>query len=225
MKSVFITGGTGYVGRPLIETLSREPVNVTAVARPVSVSKLPSGCTRIVGDVLDSRSYCDHVPSGCTFVHLVGVSHPAPWKANEFRSIDLVSMEQSLAAAKHAGARHFVFVSVAHPAPVMRSFIQVRMRCEELISSSGIAATILRPWYVLGPGHYWPYALLPFYKLFEAIPATRKGAVRLGLVKRAEVVKALAIAALSPVTAGVHVLETPEIRALPPLQKYSLSAN
>jgi hypothetical protein len=37
-------------------------------------------------------------------------------------------------------------------------------------------ATILRPWYVLGPGHQWPYLLLPMYKLMELLPSTREGA-------------------------------------------------
>ena len=38
------------------------------------------------------------------------------------------------------------------------------------------------PWYVLGPGHRWPYLLLPMYKLMELLPSTRAGATRLGLV-------------------------------------------
>jgi uncharacterized protein YbjT (DUF2867 family) len=31
---------------------------------------------------------------------------------------------------------------------------EARTRCEEMIRESGLNATILRPWYVLGPGHY-----------------------------------------------------------------------
>jgi hypothetical protein len=30
-----------------------------------------------------------------------------------------------------------------------------------MIGQSGLNTTILRPWYVLGPGHYWPYLLKP----------------------------------------------------------------
>jgi uncharacterized protein YbjT (DUF2867 family) len=53
---------------------------------------------------------------------------------------------------------------------------------EALIAASGLSATILRPWYVLGPAHRWPYALLPIYKLMEILPWTRESAQRLGLV-------------------------------------------
>jgi hypothetical protein len=71
---------------------------------------------------------------------------------------------------------------------------------------------ILRPWYVLGPGHRWPYRLLPFYKLMEWLPFTRSGARRLGLVTLDQMVLALVEAVESPAL-GVRIMEVPEIRA------------
>ncbi len=55
---------------------------------------------------------------------------------------------------------------------VMKAYQAARAEGERMIRESGLAATILRPWYVLGPGHRWPYALVPMYWLFERIPAT-----------------------------------------------------
>jgi uncharacterized protein YbjT (DUF2867 family) len=213
MRPVIVAGGTGYVGRPLVEKLSTEGLRVFAIAREQSVSKVPSTCTPIPGDVLKAVTYQERIPSGGIFVHLVGVAHPAPWKGALFQSVDLVSVEQSVAAAKHSLAEHFVFVSVAHPAPVMKAYIKVRTKCEEIVRQSGLNTTILRPWYILGPGHRWPYTLIPFYKLFEAIPSTRAGAVRLGLVTRSEMVNALTAAVASPPT-RLRVLEPAQIRAV-----------
>lgn len=212
VKQVVVLGGTGYLGRPLIEKLLRDGFQVAAVARPGSEVKLPPGCGVITGNALDSRTYEDHIPPGSTLVHLVGTPHPAPWKASEFRSVDLVSLEQSVAAGKRAGAGHFVFVSVAHPAPVMRAFITVRIECEQKIRESGLNAIILRPWYILGPGHYWPYILMPLYKIFEIIAATRESAVRLGLLTRPQMVDALAAAVASDAR-GIRVVETAAIRS------------
>ena len=212
MKDVIVAGGTGYLGRPLVEKLCAAGFRVTAIARPQSTSKIPRDSGVIVGDVLDARTYQDRIPRHATFVHLVGVAHPAPWKAEEFQSVDLTSLEQSVAAAKRAHVEHFVFVSVAHPAPTMKAFIEVRIQCEQRIRESGLHATILRPWYVLGPGHYWPYLLIPLYKIFEAIPATRERAVRLGLVTRSQMVNALASAVASGVD-GLRVMETAAIRS------------
>jgi hypothetical protein len=56
-------------------------------------------------------------------VHLVGVAHPSPAKAEQFHTVDLAALRVSVAAALKARARHFVFVSVAHPAPAMKAYI------------------------------------------------------------------------------------------------------
>jgi hypothetical protein len=73
-------------------------------------------------------------------------------------------------------------------------------------------ATILRPWYVLGPGHRWPAALKPFYRVAEIFSATREGALRLGLVTLDEMVSAIVSVTEDPAR-GVRIVEVPEIRA------------
>jgi uncharacterized protein YbjT (DUF2867 family) len=82
---------------------------------------------------------------------------------------------------------------------------------EEAIRASGLNATILRPWYVLGPGHRWPIVLRPFYWLAEQIPAMREDARRLGLVTLEEMQAALVEAVETPVS-GVQVKSVPDIR-------------
>jgi uncharacterized protein YbjT (DUF2867 family) len=212
MTEVVVAGGTGYIGRLLLERLRASGFAVKAIARRESASKVPAGCRAVIGNVLDAATYQQQISPGSTFVHLVGVPHPAPWKGAQFRAIDLVSMKQSVAAAKQQGAEHFVYMSVAHPAPVMKAYIQVRMECEEIVRQSGLNATILRPWYVLGPGHCWPVLLLPVYQILQWMPATREIAVRLGLVTREQLVGAL-LSAVETGADGIRVLETRQIRA------------
>lgn len=209
--SVFITGGTGYLGQRLIPRLLEKGCTVRALARPESLPKLPGGCVAIAGNALEEYTYQDKIVPTDTFVHLVGVSHPGPGKAELFRTVDLASVQAAVTAALHAGIQHFVYVSVAHPAPVMHAYIQVRKTCEAIIRHSGLNATILRPWYVLGPGHRWPYLLLPFYKIFEKIPATAQSAARLGLVTLPQMIAALQKVIEHPVR-GIQIVEVPEIR-------------
>jgi hypothetical protein len=64
---------------------------------------------------------------------------------------------------------------------------------------------------VLGPGHRWPYLLLPIYKIAELIPKTRDGAQRLGLVTLEQMLSALTFAVENPVE-GRRILGVPEIR-------------
>jgi hypothetical protein len=71
--------------------------------------------------------------------------------------------------------------------------------------------TIVRPWYVLGPGHRWPYVLLPMYWLFERLPSTRDNARRLGLVTLAQMMQTLVAAVENP-SIGGRFVEVPQIR-------------
>ena len=161
---------------------------------------------------MEASSYVRQIQPADTFVQLVGVAHPGPSKAAQFRSVDLASGTSAVRAAIGAGVQPLVYVSVAHPAPVMKAYIKARTQCERIIRESGLNATILRPWYVLGPGHRWPYVLLPMYWLMELFPATRAGAKRLGLVKLHQMVQALVAAVENP-NQGIRIVEVHEIRA------------
>jgi uncharacterized protein YbjT (DUF2867 family) len=199
------------MGRNLIPRLLERGYMVRALVRPGSEKKLPSGCTAVLGNALEAASYAQQIAPAETFVQLVGVAHPSPAKAAEFRQIDRVAALGSVAAANEAGIRHFVYLSVAHPAPMMHAYIEVRTECEQALRAAGLNATILRPWYVLGPGHRWPYLLAPMYALAEAFPPTRQSARRLGLVTLEQMTAALLTAVENPAT-GTRVLEVPEIR-------------
>jgi uncharacterized protein YbjT (DUF2867 family) len=211
-RHVFVTGGTGYIGSRLIPSLLGRGHRVTALARPGRESCLPAGCRLVSGDALDAVSFADRLAGADTLVHLVGIAHPGPAKAAWFVSVDLASTKAALAVARHAGVAHFVYLSVAQPAPLMAAYVAARAEGEALIRGSGIAATFLRPWYVLGPGHRWPLALLPAYWLAEHLPGSRETARRLGLVSLAQMVAAL-VAAVEAPPAGVRVVEVPAIRA------------
>lgn len=211
-RNVFVAGGTGYVGSRLIPRLLERGHAVRAIARPGSEGKLPEGCTVVSGNALDDATFSARVAPADAFVQLVGVAHPSPAKAAQFRSIDLASAQASARAAKRAGVAHFVYVSVAQPAPAMKEYVRARAEAEEYIRGLGLDATFLRPWYVLGPGHRWPYLILPGYWLLERIPATRDTARRVGLVTLEQMVAALVFAVENPVR-GVRVVDVPAIRA------------
>ena len=212
-KDVLVTGGTGYVGRPLIGALLARGHRVRALCRGSSASRVPSGASAVIGDALAADSIAAALRPGDTVVQLVGTPHPAPSKAAEFVRVDLASVQAAVLAARRIGVAHFVYVSVAHPAPVMHAYIAVRTEGELAISDAGLTATILRPWYVIGPGHRWPVALLPIYAVASLVPAWRSGASRLGLVTLKQMVAALTRAVENPPEEGFRrILEVPAIR-------------
>ena len=136
-QAAFITGATGYIGSRLIPELR-------ALVRPGSKANARGECAVTVGDVLNSRTFAMEVPPADTFIHLAGVPRPAPWKGDVFRAFDLPSVQASLAAAQQANVAHFIYISVAQPAPVMKAYVPVsrdraiaRKPCTALVSYVG----------------------------------------------------------------------------------------
>ena len=200
------------MGRRLIPELLSRGHRVRALVRSGSEGKLPTGCEPVAGNALDESTFASRVAPADTFVQLIGVAHPSPAKAAEFRSVDLASAKASAKAASAAGVRHFIYVSVAQPAPAMKAYVQARSEGEAAIRAAGLNATFLRPWYVLGPGHRWPYAILPFYWLLRLLPPSRDLARRLYPVTLRQMISALVTAVENPVS-GIRIVEAPEIRS------------
>lgn len=210
-RRILIAGANGYIGSRLARRLLARGHSVNALVR--SAHRLPAGCTAVTGDALDEHSYAAAACGADTVVHLVGVAHPSPSKAALFETIDLASARIAARAAVTAGVSHIVYISVARPAPVMHAYVDARRRAEEALVASALPCTFLRPWYVIGPGHYWPLTLLPLYKLWECIPATRPAAQRLGLLGIDTMLRCLVHAIENPPQAN-RAWDVPALRRL-----------
>jgi nucleoside-diphosphate-sugar epimerase len=151
-RDLFVTGGTGYMGRRLIPALVARGYRVRALARPQSVDRVPAGASPIVADALDPETFAAALRPDDTIVHLVGTPHPGPSKAPEFERVDLASIRASVAAARRAGVSHLVYVSVAQPAPVMRAYVAARAAGEGAIREAGTRPRCSGPGTCLGPG-------------------------------------------------------------------------
>ena len=198
MKTVFITGATGYIGQRLTKQLLRRGHHVIALVRKGSEQKLAAGVQAVIANPFDNASFQSSIPKDSVFVQLLGVAHPSPKKANQFKEIDLKSVIASADAATMAEVAHFIYVSVAMvPSKLMVGKTQVRKSGEMYCRSKGLNCTFIRPWYVVGPGHYWPVLLLPLYGIAEIIPAWKHKARGMALVTIRQMLRAL-----------IHAIET-----------------
>jgi uncharacterized protein YbjT (DUF2867 family) len=146
LADVTITGGTGYVGRALIGRLIADRHAVTALARAASRARVPAGARIVEGSALRAADVAASLTDGCTLVLLVGTPHPNPGKAREFGEVDLESVKAAASAIRGSTVRHVIYLSVAHPAPIMHAYIAVRSEGERLLADTGVPLTVLRPW-------------------------------------------------------------------------------
>jgi nucleoside-diphosphate-sugar epimerase len=211
-RNVFLTGGTGFVGSHLIPELAARGHRIRAVVRQQSANKLPKDAAAVIGDATRADSYLRQIGDCDTFVHLVGVAHPTPSKAAAFRIIDLESTRQAVNAAVRTGIRNFVYVSVAQPSPVMKAYVETRKQCEDIITHSGLKASILRPFYILGPGRRWPIFLKPFFAVAGVLPSFRASAERMSFVTIKQMSGALICAIENPPVQDVRIWSANEIK-------------
>jgi len=199
MPPIFITGGTGYMGKRLIKKLVSQGYDVTALVRKGSEGKLPKGVRAIIANPFDATTFQQWIPKGAVYVQLLGVSHPSPRKKELFHQIDLPSVKASADAAVFASVSHFVYLSVAMtPTRIMQDFQEVRREGEAYLLTKGFPCTFVRPWYVLGPGHLWPVFLLPFYGIAELVPAWRQKTRAFAFVTIGQMIETLQKAIASP---------------------------
>jgi len=133
---VLVVGGTGTVGTAVVAQLRASGVEPRVMSRSAAkAAPLPAGTVHVAGDLAQPAS----LPAAFTGVD--GVFLLAPVGSDE--------TAQSLAgvdAAKAAGARHIVYLSVVMPpgSEVIPHFAS-KIPVEQAVQSSGIPWTILRP--------------------------------------------------------------------------------
>jgi uncharacterized protein YbjT (DUF2867 family) len=124
--TILVTGGTGSLGRPLVDTLRAQGSTVRVLSRK-------AGDGRAVGDLRSGTGLDEALAGIRTVIHC----------ATDGRT-DVTAAKQLLAAAERAGVQHLVYISIVgvdrHPLPYYRLKLQV----EELVEASSIDSTILR---------------------------------------------------------------------------------
>ncbi|MEP7167917.1 MAG: hypothetical protein ABI855_00965 [Bacteroidota bacterium] len=95
----------------------------------------------------------------------------------------------------------------------MKEYQEVRAEAEKIIIQSGINVTFIRPWYVIGPGHYWPLIFFPVLKLLEIIPSTKEKAKKPSLINLNQMLDAL-IYAIENSNEGIRIIEIEDMKKM-----------
>src|SRR3954454_24667969 len=144
-----ITGGTGFVGSPLINTGLGQGHNIKALTRREQAAR--DNLEWVAGD-LQEREALHRLGDGADAILHVPGTISAP-NAKAFEKGNVTGTLSMLAAATAGGVHRFVHVSsLAAREPKLSLYGASKARAEALVESSGLDWAIIRPPAVYGPG-------------------------------------------------------------------------
>jgi uncharacterized protein YbjT (DUF2867 family) len=205
MHRVFVTGGTGFVGRAVIHALRAEGHVVRCLVRRGSERDLHGleAIERVEGDILVQRSLEEALPGCDTVVHIVGIIREHPARGVTFERIHVDGTANVLNAAAVAGVRRIVHMSALGSRPGARSrYHQTKWAGEETVRLSPLEWTIFRPSIIYGPGDGFITPLIRVVRRMPVIPLIGGGRSRLQPVPVEQVAEAFAQAVSRGDTTG-----------------------
>lgn len=144
-----VTGGTGFVGSRLIDVALDAGHQVKALTRRAQAER--DGVEWIAGDLHDRSALELLIDDVDAAIHVAGVI--SGHNAATFELGNVGGTLAMLAAATAGGVHRFVHVSsLAAREPKLSLYGASKARAEELIRSSGLDWSIVRPPAVYGPG-------------------------------------------------------------------------
>jgi nucleoside-diphosphate-sugar epimerase len=215
MKTL-VTGATGFVGSHLVEALQRSGAEVTVLARSASKAAVLEaiGVRVVPGDLHDSAALENAARGQDVIYHVAGVV--AARSEAEFLRANRDGTQNVTAAAERSGKPRFVLVSsLAAGGPALKgaplsgrepprpvtAYGRSKLAAEQVVSSSNLRWSIVRPPIVYGPRDREVLKIFRIARLGIA-PVFGDGSQELSAVHATDLAKALIAAGTSESTVG-----------------------
>ena len=200
---VFVTGGTGFVGREVVRQLTAAGHQVRALVRSGSEEKLPVEVETQIGDVADLDSFGKALAGCDAAIHLVGIIREYPDKGVTFQKLHVEATRNVLQAARDNDVRRYLHMSANGVRPDADAvYHQTKWQAEELVRGSSLDWTIFRPSLIFGPNGEFVDMLAELIRKMPVVPVIGKGRYRMQPVAREQVAASFVKALHMPETVG-----------------------
>lgn len=199
---IFMTGGTGFVGRRLIRDLLNRGHNLICLCRAGSEKKLGDSIDRVrivAGDLSSPDSIRRGTEGADAVIHLAGIIREFPRRGATFEAIHVDAVRRLVDTAQSLNVRRFIHISAlgAHSRALSR-YHQTKYRAEDIVRRSDLVYTIFRPSVIFGPGDAFVSMLAAMTHRSPIIPIIGSGDYKMQPVALQDVTSAI-----------VHALDNP----------------
>jgi uncharacterized protein YbjT (DUF2867 family) len=200
MQRVFVTGGTGFVGKHVVRALLAHGFLVRCLVRPGSESGLRGfeSIDRVPGDVLRPERLAASAEGCAAIVHLIGIIREHRARGVTFDRLHVQATLNMLALARAAGIRRYLQMSaLGARADAGSRYHLTKWRAEDAVRGSDTNWTIFRPSVIFGPGDDFISRLAGMVRRLPAVPVLGDGLYRLQPISVEQVAEGIARALLN----------------------------
>jgi uncharacterized protein YbjT (DUF2867 family) len=191
---IFVAGGTGFVGEHLVGALREKGHEVRLLVHRRN-SQAAGGISQAEGDVTRLETFERAVRGSDVVINLVGIIREFPSRGITFERLHVQATANMLEATRTAGIRRYLQMSALGTRPdAVSRYHQTKFRAEELVRSSGLDFTILRPSLIYGPKDAFINMLAGQIRLAPVMPVIGSGAYRLQPIHADDVARCFALA-------------------------------
>ena len=202
---VFLTGGTGFVGREVLRQLLAAGHSVRALVRAGSEDKLAATAEVEVhpGDIADAASLVGALQGCDAVIHLVGIIREFPRKGITFKKMHVKGSANIVEAAEEQGVRRYLHMgSNGTRAGSNTGYHRTKWQAEEMVRASRLDWTIFRPSLIFASGSEFIHMLSEVIRRLPVVPVIGDGKYRMQPVALEEVASSFVQALQMPETIG-----------------------
>jgi nucleoside-diphosphate-sugar epimerase len=152
LRSLFITGATGFIGRHFLQALDPKHYrHVVCLGRALGAPAALPGIRFLRGDLRDQDSYLEELATCDTVVHLAAATGRA--SRQEFREINAEGTRSLVHQSQRLGVRDFLFIStiaVKYPDKRHYPYAETKELGEKALRESSLRYAVIRPTIVMG---------------------------------------------------------------------------
>ena len=171
MVRIFVTGGSGFVGKHLVCRLLREKFIVTCFSKHKAGIKSKA---RIFFGAIENKIPNEAIRGNDIVIHIAGEVKNPKWNVNYMSNI--LGTRNVLQACKRNGIKKIIYMSTINTQlKKRRAYGKTKRIAEELVMQSGLDYVIIRPSMIYGKGDHSISKTVELVKKLPFVPILGDG--------------------------------------------------